>query len=50
MQLCDNDDLYRKFDVVKMLRIGSLAKPHFDLSDTLSVPESECVRTVLNDL
>lgn len=41
MQLCDNDDLYRKFDVVKMLRIGSLAKPHFDLSDTLSVPESE---------
>jgi hypothetical protein len=41
MQLCDLDDLYRKFEVVKMLRIGNTEKPHFNYSDGLSVPESE---------
>lgn len=41
MQLCDLDDLYNKFKVIKTLRIGSTIKPRFNYSDGYSIPSSE---------
>lgn len=43
MQLCDLEDLYSKFDIIKMLRIGSTKKPNFSCSDTMSFPGSEWI-------
>ena len=41
MQLCDLDDLYNKFKVIKTLRIGSTIKPRFNYSDGYSIPSSD---------
>lgn len=41
MQFCDLEDLYKKFNVVKMLRIGRTERPRFNYSGDFSFPESE---------
>lgn len=41
MQFCDLEDLYKKFNVVKMLRIGNTERPRFNYSGDFSFPESE---------
>lgn len=43
MQFCDLEDLYKKFNVVKMLRIGRTERPRFNYSGDFSFPESESI-------
>ena len=43
MQLCNLDDLYNKFEFIKLLQIGNIKTPTFAYSDGFSVPESELV-------
>lgn len=50
MQLCDLDDLYRKFNVIRMLQIGDTKMPNFIHSDGFSVPESELVLGLIGHL
>ena len=40
MQFCDLEDLSKKFNIVKMLRIGSTVRPRFNCSGDFTFPSS----------
>ena len=40
MQFCDLEDLSKKFNIVKMLRIGSTIRPRFNCSGDFTFPSS----------
>ena len=43
MQLCNLDDLYNKFEFIKLLQIGNIKTPTFAYSDGFNGPGSELV-------